>query len=72
MNDMRKARVVQGAIIEGDPDDDNTDGNAGEWIPMVLMLEEVRPCSGKPLLVMGCWISLRSLSRGCDYGMWQE
>ncbi len=36
---MKKARIVAGAIVEGDGDGD--DGNAGEWIALVLMLEEV-------------------------------
>uniref|UniRef100_A0A7S0RDS3 ATP-grasp domain-containing protein n=1 Tax=Chlamydomonas leiostraca TaxID=1034604 RepID=A0A7S0RDS3_9CHLO len=39
--DMKKARIVAGAITEGDPeDDDGAGGNAGEWIALVLMLEE--------------------------------
>lgn len=39
--DMRKARIVAGAIVEGDAEDDDAVGNAGEWIALVLMLEEV-------------------------------
>ncbi|KAL6747588.1 ATP-grasp domain-containing protein [Haematococcus lacustris] len=38
--DMRKARIVAGALVEGDPDEDDTAGNAGEMISLVLMLEE--------------------------------
>lgn len=39
VNDMKKARIVAGALIEGG-DDDAQDGNAGSWINTVLMLEE--------------------------------
>lgn len=42
MHDMKNCKVVAGAIIEGDPEVEGTDGNAGEWINMTLMLEEVR------------------------------
>jgi hypothetical protein len=38
---MRRARVVAGAISEGDPEGDEA-GNAGSWLELVLMLEEVR------------------------------
>lgn len=37
---MRRARVVAGAISEGDPEEDEA-GNAGSWLDLVLMLEEV-------------------------------
>ena len=37
---MSRARIVAGALIEGD--DEGTDGDAGSWIKLVLMLEEVR------------------------------
>ncbi len=40
-NDMRKARVVAGALIEGDQEDDDATGNAASVISLVLMLEEV-------------------------------
>ena len=36
---MRRARIVAGALVEGD--DDAQEGNAGSWINTVLMLEEV-------------------------------
>ena len=41
--DMQKARIVAGAIAEGDPEDE-TQGNAGSWLDLELMLEEVRAC----------------------------
>ncbi len=37
---MSNARIVAGALIEGDGE--GTDGDAGSWIKLVLMLEEVR------------------------------
>ena len=37
---MSKCRIVAGALIEGDGED-AADGNAGTWIQLVLMLEEV-------------------------------
>ena len=40
IQDMSRARIVAGALIEGD--DEGTDGDAGSWIKLVLMLEEVR------------------------------
>ena len=36
---MSKCRIVAGALLEGDGGDDV--GNAGTWIQLVLMLEEV-------------------------------
>ena len=41
VNDMSKCRIVAGALLEGDGED-AADGNAGTWIQLVLMLEEVR------------------------------
>ena len=40
VSDMSKCRIVAGALVEGDGED--VDGNAGTWIQLVLMLEEVR------------------------------
>lgn len=41
MSDMKRARIVAGALVEGDDGDtDETSGNAGTWIQLVLMLEE--------------------------------
>ncbi len=66
---MRKARVVAGVIVEGHPAAPTEEqkegggsqrGNAGEWIPLELMLEEVRgtrPC-GEPTAsctAQHCW-----------------
>ena len=42
VSDMRRARIVAGALVEGD--DDAQEGNAGSWINTVLMLEEVSLC----------------------------
>ena len=39
VSDMSKCRIVAGALLEGDGGDDV--GNAGTWIQLVLMLEEV-------------------------------
>lgn len=40
VSDMKKARIVAGALIEGDEEDEGDSGNAGSWIQLVLMLEE--------------------------------
>lgn len=52
VSDMSKCRIVAGALIEGDGDDD-ADGNAGTWIQLVLMLEEVR-CYLRMLVMWKC------------------
>lgn len=43
VKDMSRARIVAGALVEGGDDDDLTapSGNAGSWINVELMLEEV-------------------------------
>mmetsp|Transcript_24803 Transcript_24803/g.63947 ORF Transcript_24803/g.63947 Transcript_24803/m.63947 type:complete len:638 (+) Transcript_24803:91-2004(+) len=38
-SDMRRAKVVAGALSEGDLEEDEQ-GNAGSWLDLVLMLEE--------------------------------
>jgi hypothetical protein len=46
--DMARARVVAGALVEGDGSEGGGggegggEGNAGSWINVMLMLEEVR------------------------------
>ena len=44
---MSRARIVAGALIEGDAE--GTDGDAGSWIKLVLMLEEVRAPRQQPV-----------------------
>jgi hypothetical protein len=44
VKDLSKARIVAGALVEGGDDDDDLtapSGNAGSWINVELMLEEV-------------------------------
>eukprot|EP00201_Polytomella_parva_P001332 CAMPEP_0175085088 /NCGR_PEP_ID=MMETSP0052_2-20121109/28449_1 /TAXON_ID=51329 ORGANISM="Polytomella parva, Strain SAG 63-3" /NCGR_SAMPLE_ID=MMETSP0052_2 /ASSEMBLY_ACC=CAM_ASM_000194 /LENGTH=570 /DNA_ID=CAMNT_0016357021 /DNA_START=235 /DNA_END=1947 /DNA_ORIENTATION=+ len=41
VSDMKKARVVAGALVEGNADDDDSvTGDAGSWIDLVIMMEE--------------------------------
>lgn len=40
--DMAKAKVVAGALVEGKEEEEGKAGNAGSWINVQLMLEEVR------------------------------
>eukprot|EP00798_Chlamydomonas_sp_ICE-L_P025943 gene25943-11622_t len=40
VRDMSNARIVAGALIEGDAEDRSSKGNAAEWMSIVLMLEE--------------------------------
>ena len=37
---MRKAKIVAGALIEGDEESEDA-GNAGSWIQLVVLMEEV-------------------------------
>lgn len=41
LHDMSRARIVAGALLQGDDESEETGGNAGSWIQLVLMLEEV-------------------------------
>ena len=41
---MRKAKIVAGALIEGDEESEDA-GNAGSWIQLVVLMEEV--CAGE-------------------------
>ena len=39
-SDLRKAKIVAGALIEGDEESEDA-GNAGSWIQLVVLMEEV-------------------------------
>ncbi len=38
---MSRARIVAGALVEGDDEGGDAQGNAGGWIHLELMVEEV-------------------------------
>lgn len=48
VRDMSNARIVAGALVEGGDDEEGGGGggNAGSWINIMLMLEEVGVCVG--------------------------
>ena len=62
---MSKCRIVAGALLEGDGED-AADGNAGTWIQLVLMLEEVRGW-GLGQTVQGPRIEDRALASDAAY-----
>ena len=39
---MSRAKIVAGALVEGDAEGEDVAGNAGGWIHLELMVEEVR------------------------------
>lgn len=40
VKDLKGARVVAGALIEGDGEEGNEQGNAGSWLNLSVMMEE--------------------------------
>jgi hypothetical protein len=45
---MSRARIVAGALVEGDDEGTDVAGNAAGWIHLELMVEEVRRAARVP------------------------
>lgn len=55
---MSRARIVEGALVEGDDEGTDSAGNAGGWIHLELMVEEVRRDGGRGGLCGCVWRTL--------------
>lgn len=59
VRDLSRAKVVAGALVEGTDDEEDKSGNAGTWIKVQLMLEEVGPACHVNPCHMSCYMRSR-------------